>query len=138
LLASLQLASPHGMRAVSLQERQMECCASASRTLERKIMEMIRYGQDNMAISDRLHRWTRTVMLTHDLERLEPVLVRDLQHQFQIRRPPAHLGASARARAPAVRREVSDDVKIFATAWSRPTAGHSASSVPAGSTTPNR
>ena len=31
LLATVQLTSPHGQRAVSLQERQMKCCASASR-----------------------------------------------------------------------------------------------------------
>ena len=69
LLASVQLTSPHGSRAVSLQERQMEMLRERIKGLERKIMEMIRYGQDNMAISDRLHRWTRSVMLTHDPER---------------------------------------------------------------------
>ena len=84
LLASVQLASPHGSRAVSLQERQMEMLRDRIKGLERKIMEMIRYGQDNMAIAERLHRWTRTAMLVRDPALLAPTLLRELQHQFMI------------------------------------------------------
>src|SRR6195952_5837375 len=63
LLGSVQLTSPHGQRAVSLQERQMEMLRDKIRGLEGKIIEMIRHGQDNVSIADRLHRWTRTLML---------------------------------------------------------------------------
>ena len=63
LLASVQLTSPHGQRAVSLQERQMEMLRERIRGLESKLLDMIRNGQDNVAISDRLHRWTRSLML---------------------------------------------------------------------------
>src|SRR3982750_2954757 len=64
LLASVQLTSPHGQRAVSLQERQMEMLRERIKGLERKIVEMIRNGQENVAIADRLHRWTRTLLLS--------------------------------------------------------------------------
>ena len=64
LLASIQLTSPHGQRAVSLQERQMEMLREKIKGLEGKIIEMIRHGQENVAIADRLHRWTRALMLT--------------------------------------------------------------------------
>ncbi|MEO7338826.1 MAG: DUF484 family protein, partial [Caldimonas sp.] len=47
LLASVQLTSPHGQRAVSLQERQMEMLRDKIKALEHKIIEMIRNGQDN-------------------------------------------------------------------------------------------
>src|ERR1700709_2521751 len=111
----MQLSSPHGARAVSLQERQMEMLRERIKNLERKIMEMIRFGQDNMAISDRLHRWTRSVMLTHDAERLAPVLVHDLQHQFQIPQAAVRVWGVAPelAQLPCAA-EGSDDVKIFA------------------------
>jgi len=121
-------------RAVSLQERQMENAAQRIKNLERKIMEMIRYGQDNMAISDRLHRWTRTVMLTHDLRtararaRARPAApVPDPQAAVRIwgvAPELAHLPCAA---------EVSDDVKIFATSLVAPYAGPTrASRRPAG------
>ena len=65
----VQLTSPHGQRAVSLQERQMEMLRERIKGLEHKIIEMIRNGQDNVAIADRLHRWTRALLLTADAGR---------------------------------------------------------------------
>jgi len=84
LLSSVQLTSPHGQRAVSLQERQMEMLRDKIRGLESKIIEMIRNGQENVAIADKLHRWTRALMLTADARELPGVLVRELMHQFLI------------------------------------------------------
>ena len=37
-----------------------------------------------MAIADRLHRWTRALMLTANAGDLPEVLVRELKHQFMI------------------------------------------------------
>ena len=48
MLATIQLTSPHGQRAVSLQERQMEMLRERIKGLEKKIVEMIRNGQDNV------------------------------------------------------------------------------------------
>lgn len=84
LLSSVQLRSPHGQRAVSLQERQMEMLRDKIKGLESKIIEMIRNGQENVAIADKLHRWTRALMLTADARELPGVLVRELMHQFLI------------------------------------------------------
>ena len=41
MLATIQLTSPHGQRAVSLQERQMEMLRERIKGLEKKIVEMI-------------------------------------------------------------------------------------------------
>lgn len=84
LLGSVRLTSPHGQRAVSLQERQMEMLRDKIRGLEGKIIEMIRHGQENVAIADKLHRWTRALMLTTNAGDLPEVLVRELMHQFMI------------------------------------------------------
>ncbi len=84
LLAAIQLRSPHGARAVSLQERQMEMMRDKARALEGKIIEMLRHGQENVAIADRLHRWTRALMLTRDTAQLPEVLLEQLRHEFLI------------------------------------------------------
>jgi uncharacterized protein len=84
LLANVQLVSPHGQRAVSLQERQIELMRERHRNLERKIVEMLRHGQENVAIADRLHRWTRQLLLTRDPAALPGTLVATLQHEFLI------------------------------------------------------
>ena len=124
LLATVQLTSPHGQRAVSLQERQIDLLRERIKGLEKKIMEMIRFGQDNMAISDRLHRWTRTVMLTHDVARLGPVLLRELQHQFMIPQAAVRLwGVEEEHLDLPCAAGVSEDVKIFATSLVAPYCG---------------
>ena len=124
LLAAVQLTSPHGSRAVSLQERQMEMLRDRIKGLERKIMEMIRFGQDNMAIADRLHRWTRSAMMVRDPARLAPMVLRELQHQFMIPQAAVRVWGVAPelAHLPCAA-EVSEDVKIFATSLVAPYCG---------------
>ena len=84
LLGSIQLTSPHGQRAVSLQERQMEMLRDKIKGLERQLMEMVRNGQDNVGIAEKLHRWTHALMLTSNAADLPTVLVRELQYQYLI------------------------------------------------------
>jgi uncharacterized protein YigA (DUF484 family) len=124
LLHSVQLTSPHGQRAVSLQERQMEMMRDKVKGLERKIFDMIRNGQDNVAIADKLHRWTRALMLTANAADLPDVLLRELKHQFQI--PEAALRvwdvADAFADLPFTK-PVSEDLRIFARSLGAPYCG---------------
>jgi uncharacterized protein YigA (DUF484 family) len=127
LLSSVQLTSPHGQRAVSLQERQMEMLRDKIKGLEGKIIEMIRHGQENVAIADRLHRWTRALMLTTHAGELPDVLVRELKHQFLIPQAGIRLwgAASAFAELPFAR-SVSADVKSFAASLTQPYCGPNA------------
>jgi uncharacterized protein YigA (DUF484 family) len=124
LLGSVQLTSPHGQRAVSLQERQMEMLRDKIRGLEGKIIEMIRNGQDNVAIADKLHRWTRALMLNANAGELPDLLVRELMHQFMI----PHGGIRLWGAAPAYdaldfAQPVSEDMKVFAASLSVPYCG---------------
>ena len=127
LLGSIQLTSPHGQRAVSLQERQMEMLRDKIKGLERQIVEMVRHGQDNVAIADRLHRWTRALMLTANAADLPDVLVSELQHQFQIPQAAIRVWGGAEAFAGlSFARGVDDDVKSFAASLGAPYCGANA------------
>jgi uncharacterized protein len=124
LLASVQLTSPHGQRAVSLQERQMEMLRDKIKGLEHKIIEMIRHGQDNVTIADKLHRWTRALMVTASPAELPEVLVRELLHNFLIPQGGVRVWGSAEAYAALpFAQAVSDDVKSFAGSLSAPYCG---------------
>ncbi len=117
LLASIQLTSPHGQRAVSLQERQMEMLRDRIKGLERRIIEMIRHGQENEAIAARLHHWVHTVLLA------------SLKDEFLI--PQAAVRVWSTAERPlrdgladlACTSDVSDDIKSFANSLSQPYCG---------------
>jgi uncharacterized protein YigA (DUF484 family) len=124
LLASIHLTSPFGQRAVSLQERQMEMLRDRIKGLERKIVEMIRNGQDNVAISERLHRWTRALMLTARPADLPAVLVEELKLQFLV--PQAALrvwGVDSEHADASFASGASRDVQAFATSLAQPYCG---------------
>ena len=127
LLATVQLTSPHGQRAVSLQERQMEMLRERIKGLEHKIVEMIRNGQDNLALYDRLHHWTTRLLLTADAARLPQVLLDALKDGFQIPQAALRLWGVAEAHAalPAAQ-PVSADLKSFASSLSLPYCGANA------------
>jgi uncharacterized protein YigA (DUF484 family) len=119
LLGSVQLSSPHGQRAVSLQERQMEMLRERIKGLEFKIVEMIRNSQDNVAIADRLYRYTRAILLTAEAAELPARMVETLQHEFMIPQAAIRLWGVDAAYAQAA----SDDVKSFAASLTLPYCG---------------
>lgn len=124
LLGSVQLTSPYGQRTVSLQERQMEMLRDKIKGLEGKIIEMIRHGQENVAIADKLHRWTRTLMLTANAGDLPDVLVGELKHQFLI--PQAGIrvwGAADAFSGLPFTRAVGADIKSLAGSLTLPYCG---------------
>jgi uncharacterized protein YigA (DUF484 family) len=124
LLSSIQLTSPHGQRAVSLQERQMEMLRDKIKGLEGKIIEMIRHGQENVAIADRLHRWTRALMLTASAADLPATLTRELMHQFMIPQSGIRLWGAADAFATLpFAKPVSADVKSLTASLTLPYCG---------------
>lgn len=124
LLGSVQLTSPHGHRAVSLQERQMEMLRDRIKGLEMKIVEMIRNSQENVAIADRLQRWTRTLLLTVDAHELPQTLVYELKHQFLIPQAALRLwGADPVYAGRPFAAPVSDDIKSFTDSLSLPYCG---------------
>lgn len=124
LLASIQLTSPHGHRAVSLQERQMEMLREKIKGLELKIVEMVRHGQENTAIADRLHRWTRSIMLTTDPVRIPEVIVEELKSQFLIPQAAIRVwGVAPQYADREFAQGVKDDTKSFVTSLTLPYCG---------------
>ena len=84
LLASVQLSSGHGARAVSLQERQAGLLRDKIKSLESKIVEMIRHGNENVAIADKLQQCTRNLLLTAHARDLPETMVRELKVRFDV------------------------------------------------------
>lgn len=102
----------------------MEMLRDKLKGMELKVMEMIRHGQENVAIADKLHRFTRAIMLTANAADLPDVLVGEVMHQFMI--PQAGIrvwGAAPVFESLAFARPVSDDVKSFASSLTLPYCG---------------
>ena len=124
VLASVQITSPHGARAVSLQERQAEMLREKIKGLELRSAEMIRHGQENSAIADRLHRWTRELLMTRDTQDLPLVAAREMAAQFNVPQVAIKLwGVADDFSGQSYAQGASDDVQAFASSLPRPYCG---------------
>jgi uncharacterized protein len=124
VLAAVQLTSPHGNRAVSLQERQAEMLREKIKGLELRVMEMMRHGQENSAIAERLQDWTRSLLLAREPADLPALVQREIAAHFQVPQVAVRLWGLAPAHAEApFAQGVSDDVKAFASSLTLPYCG---------------
>lgn len=121
LLHHIQLSHPQGHRTVSLQERQAEMLRERIKGLERKIIDMIRAGTENLGHFEKLQRWTLALMQEGDALALPELLQDLLRDNFLI--PVTALrvfdsGHEAPWAAP-----VSEDLRRFASSLSEPYCG---------------
>ncbi|MGA0571748.1 DUF484 family protein [Variovorax sp. VNK109] len=132
LLASVQLSSPHGGRAVSLQERQAEMLREKIKALEHRIMDMIRNSNENMIIADKLQRWIRTLLLTREAEMLPVTIVEELKEQFLVPQAAIKVWGVADAFAgSAFAQGASEDARLFASSLTTPYCGMNSGFEPA-------
>ncbi|WP_085318084.1 DUF484 family protein [Derxia lacustris] len=83
-LAKLSLVSPHGNRAVSIQERQVEVLRDKLHALELKLAELIRFGQENDVIAESTQRLVRDLLIETDPRRLPAAVLRNLKNAFAL------------------------------------------------------
>ena len=84
VLASVRLTSPHGNRAVSLSERQTEMLREKIRVLELRLMELIRHGNDNDVLHQRLLAWAEGLMRAGAAAGLPERVTDSLAHRFMV------------------------------------------------------
>jgi uncharacterized protein YigA (DUF484 family) len=124
LLAAVQLTSPHGHRAVSLQERQAEMLREKIRGLELKGAEMIRHGNENTVIADKLQRWTRELLLTREARELPTAATRAIADHFLVPQVAIKVwDVSPEFAGEPFAQGASDDVQAFASSLTRPYCG---------------
>ena len=124
LLSTIHLSSPHGNRAVSLQERQAEMLREKIKALEQRLMEMIRHGNENMVISDRLQRWVRALLLAREPRDLPVLIAHETAAQFVVPQVAIRVwGVSASHAAEPFAQGASDSVRSFASSLSAPYCG---------------
>ena len=124
LLGSVQLTSPHGNRAVSLQERQAEMLREKIKAYERRVMDMIRNSNENSVLSDKLLNWTRSLFLADTAAELPAIIASEISDQFMVPQvaikvwgvAPQHISSDFAT-------GVSDDAKTFANSLTEPFCG---------------
>ena len=121
LLSAVRLTSPHGQRAVSLQERQAEMLREKIRALEMRMMDMIRNGNDNAILADRLHRWSQSLLICQQPADLPAAIVAEIQHHFMVPQVALRVWqVASKFQKKSFAQPVSNSVKAFTDALSAP------------------
>jgi uncharacterized protein YigA (DUF484 family) len=84
LLSQMQLPHPHDGQAISLVERQSLMLRERVKSLEGRLAEMVRHGQENDAISEKLTSWVRSLLSETDEAALPTTLTDELKRIFEV------------------------------------------------------
>jgi len=84
LLEAIFVPHPHGGRAIPLAERQILALRDKVRLLESKLGELIRFGEDNDAISEKVHRLSAALLGARDFAACAQALHFHLREDFSV------------------------------------------------------
>lgn len=84
LLSQMQLPNTHEGAAISLVERQSLMLRERVKALESRVAEIVRNGQDNDAILDKLVTWVRALLSETDDTALPATLIDELKKIFDV------------------------------------------------------
>lgn len=124
LLAAVKLTSPHGNRAVSLQERQMEMLRDKIKQLDRRLAELLRHGHENDSIVSRLTRWIALILAERDTHALPRTVTQGLAQIFEMPAVALRVWDVADKHADAdYASGVGEEIRIFANTLTLPYCG---------------
>lgn len=127
LLAQIFVPHPHGGRAVSLAERQMLTLREKNRQTETKLAELIAFGEENDAISEKVHRLAVALIAAETFQAVIHLLNFHLRDDFAVPHVALRLwhkpeGVSDLPEFAAV----SEELQVFAETLNRPYCGSTA------------
>jgi len=126
-LAEIYIPHPHGGRAIPITERQIVTLRDKNKQLEGKLREVIQFGEENDAISEKVHRISVALLAASDIRGVLNAVYLNLREDFSV----PHVALRAwRANGPTDLPEfkpLSDAAREFATGLTHPyCGGHSA------------
>jgi uncharacterized protein YigA (DUF484 family) len=84
LLESIKVSHPYGGRAIALSERQTVALRDKVKGLEGRLAEMLRFGEENDAISEKVHRLSVAIAGARDFPALARSLYFHLREDFAV------------------------------------------------------
>ncbi|MCF8150760.1 MAG: DUF484 family protein [Burkholderiaceae bacterium] len=121
-LALVTLPDPHTGRAISITEKQLFNLRDKVRTLEAKLVELISFGEENDAISDKVHGLAVALIGATDLAGVVRALYSHLGGAFAVPHVTLRLWGAGQGQSQEFD-VASDAVKAFAAALKRPYCG---------------
>ncbi len=83
-LAEITIPHPHGGRAIPISERQTLSLREKNRQLEGKLREVIQFGEENDAISEKVHRISTALLAASDMPGVLNAVYLNLREDFAV------------------------------------------------------
>ena len=127
LMAQIFVPHPHGGRAVSLAERQMLTLREKNRVTESKLAELIAFGEENDAISEKVHRLAVGLIAAETFQAVIHLLNFHLRDDFAV----PHVALRLWDKPAGIEdlpefAAVSEELQVFAETLGRPYCGSTA------------
>src|SRR6185369_7088332 len=84
VIAEIFVPHPHGGHAIPIAERQILTLREKNRELDAQIRDLVRFGAENEATGERMHRSTLALFAAKDLETTLAVLYHSLKEDFGV------------------------------------------------------
>jgi uncharacterized protein YigA (DUF484 family) len=123
LFAEITVPHPHGGQAISLGERQLHALREKIRQLEGKLAELIRFGEENDEIGEKVHRLTVGLVAAQDYETVHHTLFTNLRDDFAVPHVALRIWNSVLSREGEDFAEVSEAVRFLAGDMRHPYCG---------------
>ncbi|SNR78888.1 hypothetical protein SAMN05192560_1081 [Methylobacillus rhizosphaerae] len=127
LLTELYLPSPHGQGTISLAERQQLAQRDRIRVLDARLAQWIKLGEENDAISDKVHRLSLGLLATEELVVMLALLEHSLREDFHVPYVSVRLWSAPRTAENSklsVFATVDQEMQRWASSLSAPYCGH--------------
>jgi uncharacterized protein YigA (DUF484 family) len=127
LMSHMVIPHPHGGRTISITERQMLTLRDKNRQLEAKLAGLLQFGEENDAISEKMHRLGVAMIAAATFQSVLHTLNFHLRDDFAI----PHVALRLWDRPPGIEElpeftDVSEELQVFAETLNQPYCGSTA------------
>ncbi len=126
LLTQIHIPDPHGGRAISITQRQLGALRDRNRQLEAKLAELIRFGEENTLISEKLHYMTVALVAASNFTSVVHELSEHLSDVFAVPHVALRLWGVAALEGLAEFSPADEETKTFTANLKEPYCGPSA------------
>ncbi len=84
LMSEITIPHPHGGRAIPISERQTLTLREKTRQLGAKLRELIQFGEENDAISEKIHRISTALLAASDVRGVLSAVYLNLREDFAV------------------------------------------------------
>ena len=84
LLSEIYIPHPHGGRAIPISERQILTLREKNRQIEGKLREVIQFGEENDAISEKVHRLSAALLAASNIRGVLNAVYLNLREDFAV------------------------------------------------------